>query len=395
MLERLTEAALDPLLAVMALCRQDPRPEKIDLGVGVFRDAQGLTPVMKAVKRAELILHDGQSTKAYIGPRGDIAFLDEVLALALGPQADHQRIASQQTPGGTGALRLGADLLAAAGVRDILLGTPCWANHDPIFRAAGLNVLAYRYFDPQRQSLLFDEMLAALAAAAPGSAVLLQASCHNPTGADLDPGQWATLAEVLAERRLIPLVDIAYQGLGAGLEEDVEGVRLLIRSVSEAVAAVSCSKSFGLYRERTGALFVMGAEARLASAAGSNMIAIARANYSMPPDHGAAVVRLILRSPTLRPLWMEELDAGRRRISGMRTHLAAVAADAGLDLSFLTRQQGMFSQLPLTDEQMDTLRRDHAIYVAAAGRINVAGLNSRECEHFVEGLKAVRFSSPG
>lgn len=377
----------DPLLDLIKQFRDDGRPGKMDLGVGTYRDEQGRTPIMQAVKTAEQWLVERQQTKGYLGPEGDLRFVDLLRPIVFGAGDHHaNRLVGVQAPGGSGALRLGAELVALArpGAR-IWLGTPTWSNHHPVLQAAGLHVVEYRYFDPETQSLRFDEMLCALSGAAAGDVVLLQGCCHNPTGTDLDQAQWDELASVLVRRRLLPLIDLAYQGLGQGLGADAAGPRTVLAAVPEALLAYSCDKNFGLYRDRTGALFVLGRDESSAAKAFGNLLTLARVNWAMPPDHGAAVVRCVLESDSLERNWRSELDKMARRISAVRRTLAAL--DAGLE--FLTRQNGMFAQLALERSAVLALRRDHGIFVAGSGRINVAGLKVADAERFAHGLRAV------
>ena len=385
MFEKLAAQAPDSLLALIGAFRDDPRPEKIDLGVGVYRDAEGRTPVFAAVKAAERRLLETQDSKAYLGPEGNRAFARAVAPVVLGPLAGDERILGVQTPGGTGALRLAAELIAAADRKArVWLGTPSWPNHAPLMKAAGLAIKTYRHLDPATQSICFDEMIAALESAAPGDVVLLHGCCHNPTGADLSPAQWDQVAELLAARKLVPLLDLAYQGLGDGLDEDAAGLRRVLDKVDEALVAYSCDKNFGLYRERVGMLFVRarsGAEARIAF---SNVLTLARTNWSMPPDHGAAAVALILEDDALRADWRRELDAMRARIASVRAELAA--ADPAF--AALGRQKGMFSMLPLSKETIDRLRKEQAIYMAGSGRISVCGLTPGNLPRFVEMVRA-------
>jgi aromatic-amino-acid transaminase len=393
-LERLALQPPDPLLAVIGLFAADPRPGKIDLGVGVYRDEHGLTPVMRAVKAAEARLVEQQASKAYVGPSGDLEFIDRLGELVFGPGAPTGRIVGLQTPGGTGALRAAADLLARGGAGAVWVGRPPWANHDPVFAAAGLAVRDYDYFDPARQGVDFESMVRALRAAKAGEVVLLQAACHNPTGADPTPDQWRTIAEIVGSRGLIPLIDVAYQGLGAGLEDDAAGARAVIAAAGEALVAVSCSKSFGLYRERTGALYAVTAGGAPRAAVESNMLAIARANYSMPPDHGAAVVRTILADPALASDWRDELAGVRARIGEMRAALVAQGRCGAIDLAALAAQQGMFSLLPLEPAQIRALREEHAIYMTGSGRVNLAGLQARDMETLARALAGVTGGAP-
>ncbi len=377
----------DGLLALIGLFRDDPRNSKIDLGVGTYRNAAGITPVVEAIKAAERILLDEQQTKAYLGPEGDQRFVELLTPIVFGAADAHAgRLVGVQTPGGGGALRLGGELITAArpGAK-VWLGTPTWPNHRPVLEAAGLTVAEYRYFDPATQTLCFDDMLTALSAADPGDVVLLHGCCHNPTGAELDPAQWDAVARLLAERGLMPFIDLAYQGLGGGLEADAYGVRRVLAAVEEALVAYSCDKNFGLYRERTGALFALARDADAAPVVFGNLLSLARVNWSMPPDHGAAAVRIVLDSPELSRLWRTELDGMAQRINAVRSALAAAEPRLG----FLSRQRGMFSQLPVSPETVALLRRDHGIYMAGSGRINLAGLQVADAGIFADALRAV------
>jgi aromatic-amino-acid transaminase len=372
MFAALSPQSADPLLALMELFRADPRPDKIDLGIGVYRDDEGNTPVFRAVKLAERMLWDTQKTKSYIGPEGDGVFLERLWALIGGGAA--QAVAGVQTPGGSGALHLAAELAKAAHAKRIWLGLPSWPNHAGIFNATGLPIETYQFFDRAAQTLLFDEMMSALGGAESGDVVLLHACCHNPTGARLSAEQWCDIAQVIARRGLMPLLDLAYQGLGESLERDVEGLRCVLAAVPEALVAVSASKSFGLYRERTGAIFAIGGSASDANKARSNLVSLASASYSLPPDHGAAVVRVILGDDELTAMWIAELGAMRSRIAAVRTSLAAGLEDVWPAATAIALQDGLFSLLPLTETQVLDLRQRHGIYMPTSGRINVAGL---------------------
>ena len=387
MLDQLQSQPADPLLALIGQFRADARPTKIDLGVGVFRDDYGQTPVFSAVKRAEAMLLDTQESKAYLGPEGDQRFIELLRPLVFGRALDRDaRLVGVQTPGGTGALRLGAELIARADPDGhVWLGSPSWPNHDPILRAAHLKISTYSYFDVEAQSVRFFEMIDALGRASAGDVVLLQGCCHNPTGADLSLEQWNAVAAVIEARGLVPFVDLAYQGLGRGLDEDALGLQLLLQRVPQALVAVSCSKNFGLYRERTGALFVLGRSAAEAQVVLTNMLALARANWSMPPDHGAAVVRTILESPSLTADWSNELAAMRHRIASVRQALAKAAHTAGIELS-VGEQSGMFSLLALPPERIRELKEVAAVYMAGSGRINIAGLRERDVATFARAL---------
>jgi aromatic-amino-acid transaminase len=389
MLHNLALQSPDPLLAVMGLFAADPRPGKIDLGVGVYRDEHGQTPVMRAVRAAEARMLAEQTSKAYVGAGGNLAFVQLMRDLVFGQGALGERIAGLQTPGGTAALRLACDLLVRAGARSVWVGRSTWANHDPIFTAAGLTARDYDYFRPTDQTVDFDRMATVLSVAQAGEVVLLQAACHNPTGADLSLDQWRTIAQIVAARGLIPLIDVAYQGLGDGLDADVAGARLVLEAAGDALVAVSCSKSFGLYRERTGALFALSSSAKSQAAAQSNLMAIARANYSMPPDHGAAIVQTLLGDPDLTADWRAELDHMRTRIQATRAHLAGFGHIGPLDLAPLAGQRGMFSLLPLSAEAIKALREDHAIYMTGFGRVNLAGLKREDVEPLLSALAKV------
>ena len=375
----LKEVQSDSLLALIALCNADPRPEKIDVGVGVFRDGQGNTPILRVIKDAERILQQTQETKSYLGSAGDKRFAELIRPILLGDLADDDRIAGVQTPGGCGALRLGFELIATANPNArVLIGTPTWPNHPPIIRATGLQIVEYPYYDRENFMVRFDDMLAALDDARPGDVVLLHGCCHNPTGADLSMDEWAAVASVCAERKLLPFVDIAYQGFGRGLEEDAEGVRLMLRSCGEVIVAQSCDKNFSVYRDRVGSLFVKTASTDSTARAMAHVFQRAREMWSMPPDHGAAAVRIVLDTPELRQRWPDELAAMRDRINSVRERIAS----ADPRLAYIGSQFGMFSMLPLSREQVLQLREKHAIYMADSGRFNIVGLSDDQVDRF-------------
>ena len=379
----------DSLLQLIALCNADPRQEKIDVGVGVFRDGVGRTPILPVIKDAERILLETQETKSYLGSAGDKRFAELIRPILLGDHADDNKIAGVQTPGGCGALRLGFELIATVNPQArVHVGTPTWPNHPPILRAVGLQIVEYPYYDRENSAVLFDSMMGALENARAGDVVLLHGCCHNPTGADLSPDEWAAVASVCAERKLLPLVDIAYQGFGRGLEEDAAGVRLMLRSCSEVIVAQSCDKNFSVYRDRVGSLFLKtGSEETTARAMG-HVFQRAREMWSMPPDHGAAAVRLVLDTPELRDRWPGELAAMRDRINEVRKRIAS----ADPRLAYIGNQFGMFSMLPLSKEKVLALREKHAIYMADSGRFNVVGLGDDQIDRFtaavVEALDA-------
>jgi aromatic-amino-acid transaminase len=377
MFETLQPAPADKILALIGLYRNDPRPGKVDLGVGVYKDIDGRTPVMRAVREAEKRLLASQDTKTYLGLAGDTGFNAAMIKLAFGEKADHSRIRAAQAPGGSGALRLVAELLqrTRAGAT-VWLSDPTWPNHPPVMRAAGLQVRDYPYFDAASGSVRFDEMLAALKTANSGDVVLLHGCCHNPTGANLDAAQWAKVADVLLERGLLPFVDIAYQGFGEGLDADAAGLRLLADRMPEMVVASSCSKNFAVYRDRVGAAMVMAKDGAQADVAMSQMLAAARALYSMPPDHGAAAVRMVLEDAGLKKDWETELEGMRLRMLRLRVAFAeALRRQSNSDrFDFVASHRGMFSRLGLTEAQVERLRTEHAVYMVGDSRINVAGL---------------------
>ncbi|TPI33146.1 aspartate/tyrosine/aromatic aminotransferase [Mesorhizobium sp. B3-1-6] len=377
MFETLQPAPADKILALIGLYRNDPRPGKVDLGVGVYKDIDGRTPVMRAVREAEKRLLASQDTKTYLGLAGDTGFNAAMIKLAFGEKADPSRIRAAQAPGGSGALRLVAELLqrTRAGAT-VWLSDPTWPNHLPVMRAAGLQVRDYPYFDAASGAVRFDEMLATLKMANSGDVVLLHGCCHNPTGANLDAAQWAKVTDVLLERGLLPFVDIAYQGFGEGLDADAAGLRLLAGKVPEMVVASSCSKNFAVYRDRVGAAMVMAKDGTQADVAMSQMLAAARALYSMPPDHGAAAVRMVLEDASLRKDWERELEEMRLRMLTLRVAFAeALRRQSNSDrFDFVASHRGMFSRLGLTEAQVERLRAEHAVYMVGDSRINVAGL---------------------
>jgi aromatic-amino-acid transaminase len=378
----------DAIMALMAVLRSDPRPNKIDLGVGMYRDEQGSTPVFRAVKDAERILLQTQASKSYLGPTGDEAFINLVGNLVLGAERmGSDRLVGVQTPGGGGALRLAGELIAAANPKArVWLGAPTWPNHPSIMAAVGLEVVTYPWFDAETQTFQFEQTVEALSSARAGDVVLLQGCCHNPTGADPTEAQWRQLANLIAERGLVPLLDMAYQGLGDGLDSDALGARLVLEAAEEGLLAYSCSKNFGLYRERTGALFVQVRAQRDAAAARALMAHLVRVNWSMPPDHGAAVAGLILDTPSLRATWETELTAIRNRLSAVRRALAADHAS----LAAVEWQKGMFSLLPLSVPAIDRLRTEFGIYLVDSGRVNIAGLAGTQVARFAKALASVR-----
>ena len=380
LLDRLEPQKTDSLLALIGLAKADTRPEKIDVGVGVYRDADGGTPILRAVKAAERILLETQETKAYLGSQGDARYVELIKPIVFGEAgARDERIVGVQTPGGCGALRLGADLIAKANPdARVFVGQPTWPNHGPLIGCAGIEMIDFPYYDKVTRQVLFDRMMDALKGARAGELVLLHGCCHNPTGADLTLDQWQELAELVAARGLIPFVDLAYQGLGNGLEPDAAGARLVVEAAEQALVAQSCDKNFGVYRERTGTLFVKAPSRASAEIVFGNLLSLARTMWSMPPDHGAAVVRTVLDDPELRADWNAELKEMCARIRSLRARLAAYDPR----LAYIDQQNGMFSMLPLSEQAVLELRESHGIYMANSGRFNVVGLSDANVDIF-------------
>ncbi|GAA4010412.1 aromatic amino acid transaminase [Sphingomonas humi] len=369
----------DSLLALIAMVNADTRSEKIDVGVGVYRDGEGRTPVMRAVREAEQRLHDTQQSKSYLGGAGDKAFAQLLRPIVLGRHAGDERIVGLQTPGGCGALFLALKLAAVVNPdARVIMGTPTWPNHPPMTRGARLEISEYRHYDADNRKVDFAAMAEALDAGRPGDVALLHACCHNPTGADLSEDEWRDVAAIVARRGLLPLVDFAYQGFGRGLEADRFGVELLLDACDEVLITQSCDKNFAVYRDRVGCLFVKAASADNASFALTHLLQISREAWSMPPDHGAACVRTVLENADLAADWRAELDSMHARIRTVRQTIAA----ADPRLSFIADQQGMFSMLPLSLDQVKQLRSKHAIYMADSGRANLVGIADRDLDRF-------------
>ena len=378
MLENLTKQPPDKILELVKLFREDPREAKIDLGVGVYKNADGLTPIMRAVKAAEKTLWEDQETKVYTSLVGDTAFLDAMSGLVLGDAAQDGQVAAAATPGGTGAVRQGFELIRmAAPEATVWISAPTWPNHVTILKYLGMNMREYRYFDAETRAVDWGGMLTDLAEAKPGDVVLLHGCCHNPTGANLNAGQWQEIGNLLKSKGLIPFIDIAYQGFGDGLEPDAFGVRHLARTQSELLIAASCSKNFGIYRERTGALLAVSDDTRKTELNQSTLAFLNRQNYSFPPDHGARLVTIILGDPALRSDWEAELEEVRTGMLRLRQALAdALQKRTKSDrFGFLAEHRGMFSRLGATPEQVLALREKHAVYMVGDSRMNIAGLN--------------------
>ena len=385
----------DSILGVMSAYRADEDPRKVDLGVGVYCDERGVTPILQSVRQAEQAVLASQTTKAYVAPAGDPRFNQRMEKLVFGEghaAAAAGRICTVQTPGGSGALRVAAELIRVAAPGSVIhVSTPTWANHVPLLTGAGLRLENYPYFDPDTNGVQFDAMLATLDKLPAGAIVLLHASCHNPTGADLNEAQWRQLLELFKRRRLTPFIDMAYQGLGAGLAEDAFGVRLFAAELPELIVAVSCSKNFGLYRDRVGSIHLVNESASVASAVITQMVRIVRTLYSMPPDHGASIVQEILGSDSLNSLWTTEVSAMRARITGLREQFVARLSQTcpTRDFGFISRQRGMFSRLPVTVEQAREFRATHHIYMLDDGRINIAGLRNENLDYVAQSVAKV------
>jgi aromatic-amino-acid transaminase len=377
MFETLKPTPPDKIIELLELFKADPREAKLDLGVGVYKDAGGRTPVMRAVKAAEARLLAEQESKSYVGLLGDLGFVDAMAELALGPAVPRERLAGAQTPGGTGAIRQLFELIRRASPSaTVWFSDPTWPNHPAILGAIGIPTRTYRYFDDATRGVDFAGMMADLAGMKAGDVLLLHGCCHNPTGANLDLDEWRELAGFVGASGAVPMVDLAYQGFGDGLAQDVEGLRHLAANVPEMLLAVSCSKNFGLYRDRVGAAFVLAADKATADLARSNLASLNRLSYSFPPDHGAKVVATILGDPELKADWMAELEEMRLRMLDLRRGLAeALRRETNSDrYDFVAAHRGMFSRLGIPPEQVAALRKDHGIYVVGDSRINVAGL---------------------
>ncbi len=395
MFQQLARLPDDSILGLMARFRADPSPDKVDLGVGVYRDLSGATPILDCVHRAERLMLAAQDTKSYVAAAGRAEFNDGAGELVLGaasPVAAQSRVRIVQAPGGCGALRVAAELIRiAAPTATVHVSDPTWGNHIPLLGGSGLKLAKYPYYDAAAHELKFAAMLEHLDRAPAGDVVLLHACCHNPTGADLTLGQWREIAALLERRRLLPLLDLAYQGFGAGLEPDVAGVRLVTTSVPEALIAVSFSKNLGLYRERLGALIAVGAGAEQADAMRSQVLQIARGIYSMPPDHGAAIAAHIFADPVLRDEWILELLSMRRRIEEMRALLSRHLRErtGTRDYDFLETQRGMFSLLGCSSEAVAVLRDRHHIYLLGDSRMNLAGIRPGNVAYVADAIASL------
>ena len=378
MFQSLKEQPADKILALMQKYKEDPRESKIDLGVGVYKNAEGLTPVMRAVKTAEQQLWEHETTKAYVGLVGDPQFSDVMVDLVLSGSVARGNVAAAATPGGTGAVRQAFELLKMANpdVR-VFVSDPTWPNHLSILKYLDLPVVPYRYFDSETRGVDFAGMMEDLADARSGDVILLHGCCHNPTGANLNISQWQEVVDFLNKTGATPMIDIAYQGFGDGLQEDAAGTRLVASSVPETVIAASCSKNFGIYRERTGLLMVVSHDATAKGLNQSTLAFLNRQNFSFPPDHGARLVTMVLSDPALRADWATELEEVRLGMLDLRTQLASELqrlSDSDR-FGFLAQHRGMFSRLGASAEHVEKLRADHAVYMVGDSRMNIAGLN--------------------
>ena len=380
MFNSLQQQPADKILALMQVYKEDPRENKIDLGVGVYKDASGQTPIMQSIKQAEHMLWETQDTKSYVGLTGAPEFSEKMIDLVLGDKFDKNLTASAATPGGTGAVRQAFELgkMANPNLR-VFVSDPTWPNHLSILKYLGIPVEPYRYFDAKTRAVDFSSMMTDLENAKEGDLILLHGCCHNPTGANLKAPEWDAVIELLLKSGATPMIDIAYQGFGDGLEEDASGVRKLVNSVPETIIAASCSKNFGIYRERTGLLIVVSHDKDARDLNQSTLAFLNRQNFSFPPDHGARLVTMVLSDAELKRSWMEELEAVRTSMLSLRTQLATELEklSGSNRFGFLADHRGMFSRLGASLEQVNELRENHAVYMVGDSRLNIAGLNSK------------------
>ena len=395
MFEKLSLLPADPILGLNQTFQQDSNPNKINLSVGVYQNAEGATPIFTAVKKAEQQMIDQQNTKRYAPQAGDPAFIEQMTRLLLGDDLHAQvgeRAATVMTPGGCGALRMGAELLISSNKGSQLwVSDPTWANHYPLLQSAGLTLKPYRYYDPVTHAVDFPAMLASINEIPRGDIVLLHGCCHNPTGADITNDEWDQVIDVLAERELTPFIDVAYQGFGDGLDEDAYGIRQAVTRLPEVLVAASCSKNFGLYRERTGALLVVTQTVEQTAAAKSHVLSAARSSYSMSPFHGGGVVGHLLSDAELTKEWKTELEQVRARMNNLRENLAQGlnSAQSHIDFSFVAESKGMFCYLGIPQEDVLSLRSEFGIYLLESTRINVAGLSEQNLPVIVERVSQV------
>ncbi len=377
MFELLKSQPSDKIMELMALYSEDSRSDKLDLGVGVYKDANGVTPIMKAIKESERSLLENQISKSYVGLLGSLEFCKEINYLVLNDEIEEKRLAYAQTPGGTGAIHQLLLLLRSTGFSGaVWISDPTWPNHGAILKHLGLNIKKYSYFDEETCEVDFDKMQEDMKDVQNQDVVILHGCCHNPTGANLSLDQWRVLSEIFKEKGVLPLIDLAYQGFGDGLTEDTEGLRKMMTEVPEAMVAVSCSKNFGVYRDRVGVAIAMSENQNQKLVALDNLKSFNRLTFSFPPDHGAAVVNQILKDESLKKLWREELEQMRLHMLSLRKNLAqSLARETNSDrFNFVERHRGMFSKLGLTESQVETLREENGIYMVSDSRINIAGL---------------------
>ncbi|ABE55034.1 aminotransferase [Shewanella denitrificans OS217] len=395
MFHSLSAMPADPILGLLTQYRADSHPNKVDLGVGVYKDPSGHTPILDCVKIAEKLRFETEDTKVYIGPTGSAPFNQLMTELAFGhshPALLADRIRTVSTPGGTGALRVAADFIKRCNPNAVLwVSDPTWANHTGLFEAAGITVKTYPYYDYDSKTLKFDQMMAKLATIGKDDVVLLHACCHNPSGMDLTQAQWDEVIEVTAKQGFTPLIDMAYQGFGDGVDEDAYGVRQMAAKVENMILCSSCSKNFGLYRERIGACTLVGKDSNQANVANSVLLYVVRCIYSMPPAHGAAIVETILGTPALKQQWLDELKVMRDRINGNRAMLVEQLKMNAVerDFSFIARQKGMFSFLGVNPQQVERLKQEHSIYMVGSSRISIAGISEANVDYLAKSIAKV------
>ena len=393
MFEPLKQLPPDAIIGIMAMFRADESPRKIDLSVGVYQDDKGHTPVLECVKRAERALYEKETSKTYVGIAGNLRFIAGMEELVFG--AGHAastagRVATVQTPGGSGAICVAGHLINRAKPgTTVYLSDPSWPNHSPLLKLAGLTLEQYPYYDSREHRVDFDAMLGTVRGMRAGDVILIHGCCHNPCGADLSSEQWSELADACNSAEVVPFVDFAYQGLAEGLEEDALGARLMAERCPEVLIVTSCSKNFGLYRERVGTVSVVSPSTAQREAVASNLANVARGIYSMPPDHGASIVEGVLQDPELKALWIGELAAMRNRLNGLRQLLVDELAERGVDMSFVAKERGMFSFLGLTKEQIVRLREEFHIYMVESSRVNIAGINQGNVGYVADSIAAV------
>lgn len=392
MFSNLPSPVLDPILSLSVAFRADDRPNKVDLGIGVYRNSDGETPIMQAIQQAQEIVTASQKTKAYVGLAGCEEFNQSMIELLLSGTSVLDRVAAIQTPGASGALRMLGDLLKVAQPdTTVWISNPSYVNHKPVMEAAGLKVRHYSYFSPSTKQVDTEQMLKELAQAGPSDVVLLHGCCHNPTGADIDFEAWQAITALAQKNGFTPFVDIAYQGFGDGLEQDARGLQHMANNVEEMLITTSCSKNFGLYRERTGAAIVIGKNSQDVNNAKGKLLTLARSTYTMPPDHGAALVKTILQSDALTQTWKQELGDMQQRLVSLRHSLCSELRDIhqSNEFDFITSHKGMFTVLGFTQDQMTRLREEFGIYGVGDGRINIAGLSENHISFVANAISKV------